>query len=448
MHAIHSPFASPSLINRCSTTDKSCRLRSSSLTLTIVLGCLLLYKRSMGEGEGNGLAFAEGLKPAAGMVLVQIVFAGVNLFYKLAINDGMDLSVLVAYRYLFATVSLAPFAFFLERKIRPRLTLNILMQTFFCALFGGTLTQHFYLTSIKLTSATFTAAMANLVPAVTFVLAIVFRLENLRINKRSGQAKLLGTLVGFFGAMVLTFFKGKELQFLPGVDLLKPQSNAGVRMASLQHHSSSQVLGSIFAVGSCLCYSIWLIIQAKLSKAYPCHYSSTALMCLMGSIQAVVFAFCMGSKREQWRMDFGIRLVSVTYSGVVGSGLIVSLLAWCVKKKGPVYASVFNPLMLVIVAIFGSLLLNEKLYIGSVIGALLIVVGLYFVLWGEGKEGETAEEKVEELPKKREAIEVVVERSSTKLQCAGAPKHACPAEKLGEKTESNNEDEEKGICNS
>ncbi|KAG0502746.1 hypothetical protein HPP92_002818 [Vanilla planifolia] len=360
----------------------------------------------------------------------------------------MDLSILVAYRYLFATVSLAPFAFFLERKIRPRLTLNILMQTFFCALFGGTLTQHFYLTSIKLTSATFTAAMANLVPAVTFVLAIVFRLENLRINKRSGQAKLLGTLVGIFGAMVLTFFKGKELQFLPGVDLLKPQSNAGVRMASLQHHSSSQVLGSIFAVGSCLCYSIWLIIQAKLSKAYPCHYSSTALMCLMGSIQAVVFAFCMGSKREQWRMDFGIRLVSVTYSGVVGSGLIVSLLAWCVKKKGPVYASVFNPLMLVIVAIFGSLLLNEKLYIGSVIGALLIVVGLYFVLWGKGKEGETAEEKVEELPKKREAIEVVVERSSTKLQCAGAPRHACPAEKLGEKTESNNEDEEKGICNS
>ncbi|KAG0502749.1 hypothetical protein HPP92_002821 [Vanilla planifolia] len=69
----------------------------------------------MGEGEGNGLAFAEGLKPAAGMVLVQIVFAGVNLFYKLAINDGMDLSVLVAYRYLFATVSLAPFAFFFRK---------------------------------------------------------------------------------------------------------------------------------------------------------------------------------------------------------------------------------------------------------------------------------------------------------------------------------------------
>lgn len=41
--------------------------------------------------------------------------AGVNIFYKLAVLDGMDMRVLVAYRYLFASAFLAPLAYFIER---------------------------------------------------------------------------------------------------------------------------------------------------------------------------------------------------------------------------------------------------------------------------------------------------------------------------------------------
>lgn len=50
--------------------------------------------------------------------------------------------------------------------------------------------------------------------------------------------------------------------------------------------------------------------------------------------------------------------------GIFASGMSFTLLGWCIKKKGPVYASVFNPLMLVLVAILSSLLLDEKLYLG------------------------------------------------------------------------------------
>ncbi|GMP39158.1 hypothetical protein CsSME_00010108 [Camellia sinensis var. sinensis] len=61
-------------------------------------------------------------------------------------------------------------------------------------------------------------------------------------------------------------------------------------------------------------------------------------------------------------------------------------MAWCVQMRGPLFVSVFSPLMLVLVAIAGSLLLDEKLHLGSVIGAGVIVCGLYMVLWGKGKE--------------------------------------------------------------
>jgi hypothetical protein len=50
--------------------------------------------------------------------------------------------------------------------------------------------------------------------------------------------------------------------------------------------------------------------------------------------------------------------------GFVASGMVWVSIAWCVRIKGPLYASVFNPLFLVLVAIGGSLLLDEKLYLG------------------------------------------------------------------------------------
>lgn len=46
------------------------------------------------------------------------------------------------------------------------------------------------------------------------------------------------------------------------------------------------------------------------------------------------------------------------------SGLMVIVTAWCVRMRGPMFVSVFNPLSLVLVAIAGSLLLDENLYAG------------------------------------------------------------------------------------
>ncbi|KAL6964331.1 hypothetical protein U1Q18_035386, partial [Sarracenia purpurea var. burkii] len=113
----------------------------------------------------------DGLKPTIMMVMVQAIMTGVNVFYKLAANIGMSLRVLIAYRFLFAAACLVPIALLLERKEKPKLTWFVLCQAFLSALFGGSMAQNFYAQSLALTSATFAAAMINLVPAFTFVLA-------------------------------------------------------------------------------------------------------------------------------------------------------------------------------------------------------------------------------------------------------------------------------------
>lgn len=119
---------------------------------------------------------------------------------------------------------------------------------------------------------------------------------------------------------------------------------------------------------------------------FPYLCSTTALMCTMGSIQGSVIAICTEKDWSQWKLGWNVRLLAVAFVGILGSALLVFLVSWGVHLRGPLYASIFNPLGLVFVAIAGSLLLNEKLHLGSIIGGILIVCGLYMVLWGKARE--------------------------------------------------------------
>jgi hypothetical protein len=83
------------------------------------------------QANGTGGGSMEGLKSVLGMILVQTGFAGMNIFYKLAIDDGMDLRILTAYRYAFATVFLVPLAFILERYVLRYLCINFSRLSFF-----------------------------------------------------------------------------------------------------------------------------------------------------------------------------------------------------------------------------------------------------------------------------------------------------------------------------
>ncbi|KAL5215810.1 hypothetical protein ABZP36_007211 [Zizania latifolia] len=366
-------------------------------------------------GAGN---VVEGLKPAAAMVLVQVIFAGVNIFYKLAVVcDGMDMRVLVAYRYLFASAVLAPLAYFVERKSRTKLTWRVVMLSFVCGLSGGSLAQNLYISGMKLTSTTFATAMTNVIPAITFLLALLFRYESLAIRTAAGQAKVAGTLLGVGGAMLLTFYKGAEITpWHTHLDLVASLTRNAAAAGHPGGAPGDRVTGSMLLIGSCFFYAVWLILQAKVSREYPFHYTSTALMCVMSGAQSAAFALCFDREAAQWRLGLDVRLVSVLYSGVLASGLMLVVLSWCVKRRGPLFASVFNPLMLVVVAVLGSLLLAEKLHLGTALGAVLIVIGLYAVLWGKSRE-RTAEAAKVGADVQHIDVEVVVERP-TSSSCA------------------------------
>ncbi|KAJ1262728.1 hypothetical protein BS78_09G132100 [Paspalum vaginatum] len=333
--------------------------------------------------------------PVVGIVMFQVIFAGLNIFYKLAMADGMDLRVLIAYRYFFASISLAPVAYFIERRNRTKVTWKVLGLSFLSSLCGGSMAQNLYIAGMKLTSATFASATTNLLPAITFILALLFRFERLAITTFSGQAKVAGTLLGVGGAMLLTFYKGVDITpWHSRVDLIATitQRKGGGGGGPHPAEGTNYAMGSLLCVGSSCFYALWLIVQAKLSSIFPFYYSNTALMCIMTTLQSTAFALCFDRDAAQWRLGLNIRLLSVAYAGVFGSAVALVLLALCVQRRGPLFASVFSPLMLLMVAVLSSLLLGEKLHLGTALGAVLIVMGLYAVIWGKGREAAAASE--------------------------------------------------------
>ncbi|KAL3349835.1 hypothetical protein AABB24_022745 [Solanum stoloniferum] len=324
------------------------------------------------------------LLPFLTMVIVQLGYSGMNIISKLAMDSGMNPFVHVAYRQIFATIAIAPFAYFLERKTRPKLTPSILFQIFLCSIFGVSMNQITYFVGLKNTTPTISCALSNLTPAVTFLLAIPFGLERVGLGSKAGQAKMLGTILCVGGAMLLSFYHGSI------VPIDQPNIHWKYAQDMTQNKSTTShgnfILGPFLLIISAVSWGIWSILQAKLSMVYAAPYSSSALMCLMASFQCVIVGICFDHNISDWSLSHSIRAVSSIYSGVVCTALAYCLMSWCIERKGPLYVSVFNPLLLVIVAILSWGLLQEKIYIGTVIGSILIVLGLYGVLWGKNNE--------------------------------------------------------------
>ncbi|XP_019185779.1 PREDICTED: WAT1-related protein At1g25270-like [Ipomoea nil] len=334
--------------------------------------------------------FVHRLKPVLMMIAANVFFGGMSILYKIASAKGMSLRILIAYRYIIAAILSLPIAFYTERKTRPKLTLMILLQAFSCALFGNSMAQNLIAESLVLTSATLATAISNLIPAAIFILAIIFGLEKLSLKTKAGQAKVIGLLIGIGGAMLLTFYKGREFYIWSTQSNLLDHSSGHIAAIPTTKNPHSHILGVLLAFACVLSHAISLTIQAKMIKLYSCNFSSTALINVMASLQSTGFALCTERDWGQWKLGWNLKLLIVVYAGVVASTLATCFMMCSISMRGPVFVSAFNPFMLICVAIASTIFLKENLYLGSVIGAVAIIVGLYMVIWGKHKEMKEA----------------------------------------------------------
>ncbi|KAL2458041.1 Protein WALLS ARE THIN 1 [Forsythia ovata] len=296
-----------------------------------------------------GCAIPEKFQLHLAMLALQFGYAGFHVVSRFALNMGISKIVFPVYRNILALLLLLPFAYFLEK------------------------------------------------------------IEKVRLDRKDGISKIAGTILCVAGASVITLYKGPTI-YSPAPT---PQSVSPMLLSLGDAKGKNWTLGCIFLIGHCLSWSGWLVLQAPVLKKYPARLSFTSYQCFFGVIQFLVIAAFLERDAQAWLIHSGGELFSVFYAGVVASGIAFAVQIWCIDRGGPVFVAVYQPVQTLVVAIMASIALGEEFYLGGIIGAVLIISGLYFVLWGKNEERKYSQ---------KAAIQSPAEHANTR-----APSHIKPS---------------------
>ncbi|KAI4352702.1 hypothetical protein L6164_006926 [Bauhinia variegata] len=325
--------------------------------------------------------------PFGAMVTMECINVGLNTLFKAATMRGMSYHVFVVYAYAVAAIVLLPMSLISQRsRVLPPLNFSILSKIGLLGLIGCS-SQIMGYTGISFSSPTLSSAISNLVPAFTFLFAIMFRMEKVAFKSRTCQAKVLGTIVSIAGAFVVTLYKGP-----PIITVHSPSLSLHEPLKVINSVDRSWALGGLLLTAEYILVPLWYIVQVQIMKVYPDEVTVVFFYNLSVSIMSAVVGLFTEPNASAWKIRPDTALASILCSGIFGSFLNNTVHTWALRIKGAVYVAMFKPLSIAIAVAMGVMFLGDTLYLGSLIGATIISIGFYTVMWG--KASEEMEEEV------------------------------------------------------
>ncbi|KAL7171424.1 hypothetical protein ACSBR2_036140 [Camellia fascicularis] len=319
------------------------------------------------------------------MVVIECVEAGLNTLIKVAMTNGMSDFVFVVYSNSLALLFLLPSTLIYHRKRPcPKLTFLIVCRIFILGLLSCT-AQILSYTGIGFSSPTMASAMTGLIPAFTFVLALFTRMEKLDLKVQSSQAKSIGTILSIVGAYIVIFYQGPPIMFSQSLPNLHSPSESPL---------SNWIIGGFLLAASSFVISVLYIVQTWIIKDYPAEMVVTLIACIFVAILSAIIALIVESDPKAWTLRPDVELVTIVYSAFLMVTIRSVIHTWACRTKGPVFVTTFRPLGMVFAVFMGVTFLKDTLHIGSVIGAIIIALGLYSVMWGKAKEVEIIENSI------------------------------------------------------
>ncbi|KAM0947412.1 putative EamA domain-containing protein [Dioscorea sansibarensis] len=310
-------------------------------------------------------------RPYIAMVVVQMIFAGMALTSKAAFNLGMNTFIFLFYRQALSVLLLLPLSLIFGRKNAPPLTFKLLLKIFLVSLIGVTINLDVYYVAIKLTSTTVATAATNAIPVLTFILAVLLKMETLNPKRIPGILKLIGITFCLVGVLVIAFYKGPQLVSLNSYHPI-------IHASAGNHHlipstKKTWIKGTFLMVLAAIAWSFWIVSQGFLLNEYPHQLIFQTLCAIFSTFQSFLIAIIFERHLSKWKLYFDAGLLAVAYGGIFVGGLGFYLQTWSIDKKV-------------------LCLLQSLLHYHFVLGGALMVIGLYSVLWGKIKEKKVADE--------------------------------------------------------
>ncbi|XP_052173446.1 WAT1-related protein At3g28050-like isoform X3 [Diospyros lotus] len=232
------------------------------------------------------------------------------------------------------------------------------------------------------------------------------RMEEIHFRRSSTLAKTTGTLVSIIGALIVILYKGPSIV----MTLSLPNTPQQLLM-----QRSNFVIGGVLLIIDCVAASAFIITQVVLEKISEmvetsryntnhqhfslcfqalllARYSAELIIvffyCFFVAIMSAMFSLVVERDLAAWSLQPTLRLLTILYSGLIGSAAQVSIITWCLHKRGPVFVAMFHPLGIIIAAAVDIIFLGDSLYLGSMVGSIVIVIGFYSVMWGKANEAK------------------------------------------------------------
>uniref|UniRef100_A0A0E0LLI5 WAT1-related protein n=1 Tax=Oryza punctata TaxID=4537 RepID=A0A0E0LLI5_ORYPU len=320
---------------------------------------------------GNG-----SIKAYAAVVLIRIMYSVMQVVSKVALDQGMNPLVFMFYRHTTAALVLIPIAFVLERGKAKRVTLKNAgkMVTGCGDLFN---------LGLNYASATSSSALYNVQPVVTFILAVLFGLESMKLKRFHGNVKAAGILLCMGGVIMLAFYEGPMFKSFNHHHLFQQGSSSS--SAGDTHSKKQWAMGIFLMTLSNVLGGLWHVFQGPLIEDTS-KLMNTTIQISFASVQAFVVAVAVERDFSKWKLGWNFGLAAIIYSGVIVTALSYYMQIWTIAKRGPVFLAMSMPLTLIFTIIISSFILGEAVSLGSIVAGILLIGGLFNVLWGKHLE--------------------------------------------------------------
>ncbi len=293
-------------------------------------------------GRGN-----EAMRVNAALVCVQVFFGMFHVCGKYVLSC-MHPFALAGFRLLLAAPILMPVAYLIDRKIP---TPRQMRSLFLLALLGVVANQIFFISGLKLTTATNASIIMLSTPIFTAAIGMIFGVE------KQTPRRLAGIGLAVAGAFATLDF-----------------SNLG------EGAQKAALLGNALLIINCVAYAGFLVLQRPLLRELP-PLTIIAWTLLFGGIIIVA----LGAS-EMAKVDFAALpravVLGVIFIAVFPTIFAYALNSWAIGKSSPSTAAAFNTLQPIVSSVLAALLLGERAGLRQLFGFVLIFSGLALVISG------------------------------------------------------------------